>query len=143
MRDDCEHLLNSAIALNAPQQKFLNQCFRAEKLSRQVIESACSTSANLASDDVLFRTQYESREEARRANEDVISGSSGRRVVTELSTLLFNLGDVVWGAVAHSRARRFESARLVICGIASVWKRLVWDVEQQPKLKVIASCARE
>ena len=24
-----------------------------------------------------------------------------------------------------------------------MWKRLVWDVEQQPKLKVVASCARE
>ena len=137
-------VLNGVLRCNKPAQRFLNTCFAAEQQSREVIQAAVCEPAE---PDVATPPSQELVDKTREAmalNVGLLNGSKGRKVLCEFSDALFDLRcGAAWGAADVTREELFQWARHTSKAAVATWKRLVWDLEVQPKVQLLSACQPE
>ena len=89
------------------------------------------------------QTFSELRNEALQQNVAILSGTTGKKSIRQLSRMLFDLesGDSAWQEVNWDRGEQFEACKLQCVAVTAVWRRLVFQVVDVPKNQLIVACS--
>jgi hypothetical protein len=85
-------------------------------------------------------TYSELQRSALQSNLDIASGAAGKRGVGNFSmVMIFNSAE--WGQLQADDVLKHTASKHILAGMADAWKRLVFDIESNPRLpnlKVVA-----
>jgi hypothetical protein len=124
-------LSKQAHLIPAPIQRFMNACFEAEAAVTEA-----SIGLTLGWDDEASRKACS---QAMRLNSVIISGERGWQVVAGYTEALLDFKASAWRALPVNDEEQFNSALLMLCAMASAWRRLCVPFDQ-PRFKIFAAC---
>ena len=133
--------LQKAIVLNEGPQRFLNKCAKVERLSRRVTSLATATPLH-GDDEADHARQFDKAiVEATARVASIINRSAGKKVQDDMCVLIFDVNafDSRCGEV-WTRADKFDAGKIACVQLLECWKRLDFNIEQQPKFEVLVVC---